>query len=158
MILEKDFFRKLFRKIDESKPFVVTMLPWNAGNDILDKLILTIFRPVAYLVSRFDPLVTGEFILTTKTAHNKIKGFTEGVFFGEDMDYGKRLIKSDAKYQIFFRPTIYHSVRRARELGRIGLLWHWMKGYIYTRRYGLIRDTKSFHYPFGHYIRDKDNK
>jgi glycosyltransferase involved in cell wall biosynthesis len=96
------------------------------------------------------PVTNGDFLLTSKSNHNKIKGFKEGAVLGEDTDYGIRSIRSGAKYYFFFKKLVYGSDRRIRKAGRIRVGLIWARAFLHVITKGPIYD-KSSSYSFEHY-------
>lgn len=104
---------------------------------------------VLAIVNKFEPTMTGAFILTTKDNHEKVGGFREGAIIGEDLDYAMRSVRDGAKRHMHTDLYVLSSSRRADEMGRLKFTLAWARAYLYVRRHGPI--YKDFEYPYGHY-------
>ncbi|PKM89270.1 hypothetical protein CVU83_00400 [Candidatus Falkowbacteria bacterium HGW-Falkowbacteria-2] len=117
------------------------------------KRIYRIFEPVYRTISFFGqfffPASVGVGIMASKSAHDKINGFDETIFIGEDYDYIKRLA-GVGRYRMIASTFLYFSVRRLDKEGVIPVLWKWFIGGIYFIIRGPIR-KKIVKYEFGKY-------
>jgi hypothetical protein len=154
MVLPANYFNRLFSKVNTEIQFIVTTMIWSSSRNLVDFLILLLAYPLIIAYLWFDPITPGGLTLTSKEIHLKIGGFVEGLVLGEDTDYGRKAIKAGAHYKFFFTPFAFHSPRRAREMGRVGLLWFWLKATFYVKRHGLKDVHSKFSYPYGHYKGD----
>ncbi len=143
---------ELFAKVPTEGPFIACTTHTSHHIDLVDRLFLAIAY-VLMLASRLAgvPAVNGDFILTTRSQHNKIGGFVEGAILGEDIDYCLRSTRAGAKYHYFFKPMVLASDRRVRDMGRAKLLKLWLRGYMRVLKQGPIFPGQGFDYPFGHY-------
>ncbi len=151
MILSDNFIARLLYKTEPKEDFISMVLVWTASKRFLDNLFLAIAYPIIIIIYLLHPTVGAGFIFTTKRNHIKINGFDEKAILGEDTDYGNRSLLSGAKPHFFFSLKVFHSPRRAREKGVVGLLIFWLRTYLYIKKHGLVYDTKKFNYPYGHY-------
>ncbi len=149
--LKPDFLDALSKKVSADELIIASTFQWMYGNNVIDTVVLCLAYVVIFSMMLFNPLTPGALILVSKSIHQKIHGFTEGVILGEDIDYGKRAHKAGATYHFFFGPIAYQSLRRVRKKGRWALLWLWFQGTVYTIRHGAITDKSKFQYEFGHY-------
>lgn len=104
-----------------------------------------------FLVQRRQPVISGICIITTKSVHERIKGFDEMITHAEDIDYGLRAVKSGAKHRIFMGVKVRTSARRLDSDGRLktGLTWlRWHRNAKKDRR--LLYKTEQ-HYKFGRF-------
>ncbi len=156
MILSDNFIINLLQKSSNKEEFISMVIIWTASKRLVDNFLLTLAYPFIILVYFLHPTVGAGFIFTTKQNHSKIDGFNEKAILGEDTDYGNRSILAGAKPHLFFSLHVFHSPRRTREKGVIGLLIFWLRAYVYMQKNGLVYDTKKFSYPYGHYKGDAE--
>lgn len=151
MLLPKALLNALSKKVKDANSIAtVALLP--TGKNILDYVVILMMYPAFLFVMYFQEISTpGGFTLTTKEIHQKINGFPEGLIMGEDIEYGRRAIAAGATFHMFLSLHAFHSPRRARELGRFGLLWYWWKSHKYVQEYGPLKEGGSIKYPYGHY-------
>jgi len=107
------------------------------------------YASVCFLGQYFFPASVGVGIIVKKQDHQKIKGFDESIFIGEDYDYIKRLSKI-GRYRMIRSTKLYFSVRRLEKEGVLKVLWKWFKGSIHFIIKGPIR-KKIVDYKFGEY-------
>lgn len=112
--------------------------------------IVYLFFLLSYIAG--FPVTNGDFILTSKLNHNKIKGFRKGAVLGEDTDYGIRSVKNGTKYYFFFQKLVYGSDRRVRKVGRIRLGLIWAKAFLHVvRHHEPVYPSSKNNYPFENY-------
>ncbi|MFA7628957.1 MAG: teichoic acid biosynthesis protein, partial [Candidatus Dojkabacteria bacterium] len=95
------------------------------------------------------PASVGVGIIVKKLEHEKIGGFDESIYIGEDYDYVRRISKK-GKYRMIKGTKLFFSVRRLDKEGVAIVLWKWLKGGIYFIIKGPIR-KKIVKYDFGDY-------
>jgi len=129
IFLPPDFLNDFFKKIPSDKPILAFVLHIPSKFNILDYL-WTFAAFSFYSVYRFfNPFCSGTFLFVSRDIFLKINGFKEGLRMAEDVDLSTRAIKAGAKFRFFYRPFVYASTRRLREIGRIKTLYYWGKGY-----------------------------
>jgi GT2 family glycosyltransferase len=128
----------------------------NEHMGVADRAFMTIMHLMIYMswIAGVPPSV-GDFILTTRENHLRVKGFVEGAIMGEDIDYGLRSVKAGAKKRFYFSPRVVASGRRLQKIGRVHLYLLWSKAFLHVRRHGPIFAEEGFVYPFGEYGRRK---
>jgi glycosyltransferase involved in cell wall biosynthesis len=70
------------------------------------------------ITQKILPHVYGNYIFSKKTNHEKLGGFDESLYLGEDHDYVARAVKHGAKYAILNSEKGVVSLRRYRSKGR----------------------------------------
>lgn len=113
------------------------------------RLFEKVYHLICFFGQYFFPASVGVGIIVKRLAHNKIKGFDESIFIGEDYDYIKRLSKI-GHYRMINSVKLFFSVRRLEKEGTLIVLWKWFKGGIYFILKGPIR-KKIVDYKFGEY-------
>lgn len=107
------------------------------------------YHLACFLGQYFFPASVGVGIMVRSEDHQKVKGFDESIFIGEDYDYIKRLSKI-GRYRMIRSSKLYFSVRRLEKEGVLRVLWKWFRGSIYFIIKGPIR-KKIVDYKFGEY-------
>ncbi len=151
MILSKNLLNKLAKKIKD-KNTVATVSLWPTGKNLLDFLVIFSMYPAFLFVVYFlHASLPGGFTFISQDIHKKIRGFREDVLMGEDVDYGRRALKAGGVFHLFLSLSALHSPRRARDLGRFGLLLYWWNAHRYAEKFGLVKINGKMKYPYGHY-------
>ncbi len=96
------------------------------------------------------PISVGAAILVKRDFHERIKGFDESVFVGEDHLYSRNIQKSGGRYGLIKSKKILYSVRRFEKEGpwRLGVKWHYLS--LHYLFHGGIK-KKIADYEFGKY-------
>jgi glycosyltransferase involved in cell wall biosynthesis len=148
--LPKDFLNNLQVKLPDDNDVVVLVLHRPPTPNVLDYIWLVTLFSFIWLVQWWRPICSGSFLLTTKRNHLAIHGFNEKVIMAEDVLYCHESVQRGATYKLFFTPSVVGDPRRLREVGRVRLLWLWLKGYLYTTFKGpMYESNKLFDYEFG---------
>lgn len=151
IVLPKNLFSRFLRQIKPEEQRVDTVTLRVFDGTLLENFFFTFAYSIMTILSFLTPAVYGSFLFTTKKLHNEIHGFKEGVLMGEDLDYGKRLVESGARYHMHHTLFIYHSARRVKGVGVMKLLLTYARTYIYYLRHGVIYKNSGFSYPYGKY-------
>ena len=149
IILPKGFLNGIAKRTNPSEDFITFVLHLPIIPNFFDYLFVITMYSFVFIMQFFEPAVSGSFIFTTRKIHDKIYGFSVGAILGEDSDYGKRAIAAGARYHLYFRNYVYGSPRRARKMGRLNLIWFWIRSHMYIRKHGPVRDPDLFPYAFG---------
>jgi cellulose synthase/poly-beta-1,6-N-acetylglucosamine synthase-like glycosyltransferase len=112
---------------------------------ILTKILNGIFK----ISQNIHPSNIGIAIIVKKEIHDKIKGFDEGVYIGEDYDYSKKIFKK-GKFRMLNSTYIKYSPRRLEKEGFYTVIFKWIKASLYFIFIGPIR-KKIIKYDFGKY-------
>jgi glycosyltransferase involved in cell wall biosynthesis len=150
VILANGCLNKLASKVRHQEQFIAAVLHVSQNMNIADYVVLGVIY-FLFFISWLagTPVTNGDFILTTKTQHDRINGFKEGAILGEDTDYGLRSVKAGAKYHFYFSAHIIASDRRISQMGRWKLLKIWSKAFLRARKTGPT--YMGVEYQFGHY-------
>lgn len=125
-------------------------LPEGEGN-ILDYLTCILYNLYQDMTKRVKPEIYGWMILVKKEMHKKVRGFNEGLFFGEDSDYCKRIVEEKGRFQIFKKPILYYSVRRVVKEGRFNFYKKMVLYFWYSRLYGRNEAQEKIGYEVGQF-------
>lgn len=151
-VLPENILNNISEKSGNISNFVHTVIlhPYhNGGISVFNHVLI---KYIQVIINKFEPILPGSFILTTKANHFKINGFTESTIAGEDVDYGRKSVKSGAEYRLFSDLFIYVSARRAEKSGTISVLLTWLKIYIYVKLFGLSGAQRNFKYLYGNHL------
>jgi len=110
---------------------------------ILSKVLNSIFKTSQMIL----PSNIGIAIIVQKQVHNKINGFDESIFIGEDYDYSKKVFKK-GKFRMMKSSYIEYSPRRLEKEGFFTVILKWLKAAFYFLFIGPIR-KKIVKYDFG---------
>lgn len=147
-VLPPRFLTLLAHRLSNSTDVVALPLILPHKGSILDYC----FAFLAYLffmsVRFTGPIVTGMCLISSRTLHQKIGGFTDKAVYGEDIEYGLRARKQGAKYHLYLGCLLYSSPRRREKTSRreIGIMW--LRMYFETLHSGPITDKKSYDYDY----------
>jgi hypothetical protein len=154
VVLPAGVIEAVVRRVDEGRPFVVSVNHTAGTLGILDRLFLVAgFTFVALARIIGAPPVIGDFLMTSRAQHQAIGGFVEGALLGEDTDYGLRSVKAGARYYFFGSLWVVGSDRRVRIMGRTKVLIVWTRGFWHVMRKGPVFPGEGYEYPFGHFGR-----
>ncbi|MFP4514911.1 MAG: glycosyltransferase [Parcubacteria group bacterium] len=112
---------------------------------VLSKVLNTIFK----VSQKILPSNIGIAIIVQKQIHNKINGFDETIYIGEDYDYSKKVFKK-GKFRMLKSSYIKYSPRRLEKEGFWTVIFKWLKAALYFLFVGPIR-KKIVKYDFGKY-------
>ncbi len=151
IILPKNFLIRFLKKVNMQEQFIRSATIWVAERDIRSYLVFVVMYPLTLLIIVLSKITPGFLLLTTKENHIKINGFREDLKIAEDIDYGWRLIEAGAKYHVHYYPFVLFSTRRLRKIGRLNFFYHYFRGYIMLKKYGIevVEKEKARDYPFG---------
>jgi len=104
-----------------------------------DRLIYSIGNLYIQLQQYLKPVAMGFCIFTTKTVHQAIGGFDEGLKLGEDYDYVHRAAELAVSFKVLTRERAYVSIRRLKKEGR---LTYYQKA-VMAELLSLVKDRKG---------------
>lgn len=103
-----------------------------------------------YLLHFFHPVALGAAILVKRTWFDKVGGFDEKQFVGEDHVFAKSILDAGGKYGLINIPGIYFSLRRFKKEGFWTIFYKWHYFAYYYMRHGKFSE-KIVPYEFGTY-------
>jgi glycosyltransferase involved in cell wall biosynthesis len=144
VVLPDGFLKQSIQEITKRKLEIATCRVRPISHHYFDKFVFTIADIMIGLLQKVKPAAHGFCIFSTRSLHDRIKGFDETITFGEDADYVSRA----AKYGKFavISPRVEVSVRRFEKEGRLRLTLKYI--YLNLRRLlgKEIREPVSYHY------------
>lgn len=133
--------------------FIAMPLIYPYDGKPIDFVLGTISYVYFFMVQRFNPVVSGMCIFTTKSVHNKIGGFDEQLKYAEDIDYGLRAVKSGASHYVFLGIRVRTSARRLDRKGRIKTGLTWLRWHRKIRKGKDSIHSSSDDYEFGKFTK-----
>jgi glycosyltransferase involved in cell wall biosynthesis len=105
---------------------------------------------VTFIISGVHPVSIGGAILAKRDLHQRIHGFNESLYVGEDHCYSRDIKKARGKYGLIRSKKILFSVRRFEKEGpwHLCLKWHYMA--LYYIFHGDIK-RRIVQYEYGNY-------
>ncbi len=116
--LPEDFLEKAIREFEKRNLGVATFPLYVAGNFFVDKIAYFLYNLWVKLTQRFFPLACN-IILTKREVFEKVGGFDEKVFVGEDHDFAQRAGKISKFGFIEKAGKVITSARRLEKEGRL---------------------------------------
>ena len=95
-------------------------------------------------------------IMVKKDIHEKIKGFNESMYFGEDVDYILRASKH-GKFRVL-KTKLYISARRFEVEGRLNLALKYIKSTFYDFIGKSTNDKIGYNFDIYKNLKNKDGK
>lgn len=117
------------------------------SNKFFYKFYYGLYNGLAFLAQRIKPLAVGAGIVIKKSLHDKIGGFDETIFIGEDQVYCEKAARLE-KFRLIKKTKIFFSIRRFEEEGRWKLFFKLLYSTIYVLILGPIK-KRIVKYDFG---------
>lgn len=118
------------------------------SKNLFDILIIDVVaNSWIWLMQFLSPDAIGACILVKKEVHERVKGFDESVYFGEDMAYVKGAVKRGYKFGVL-KTKIGLSMRRFEKGGRLLTTLKYL--FLQAKRF-FVKITNSTEYPFEGY-------
>jgi len=146
IVLSRSFLKYSVQRFMKRKLGIAGFLIKPRGGKRVDKFMHKAF-------SKWMDITKGEFhyavmaIMSRKEIHNSIKGFDEGIKYGEDMSY-VRSASEISKYG-YIKSPFFTSLRRYEKDGRFTYVKN-VLGVCHIYMFGPIR-SNIFNYKFNHY-------
>lgn len=118
-----------------------------------DKLLYLLASAYIATLQYLEPVSMGWCIFSTKTVHEEIGGFDEGMKFGEDYEYVQRAAKKNYKLKVLRSAKVYTSVRRLDDEGRLTYYKKAVLSEVYRFLNGKV-ENDMFDYEFGKFRED----
>ncbi len=155
VVISADFLEKIHYYINSKNLDVLTV--WNRSKEqsFSGKAILFLLNVSTTLAQRFLPVANGPCMILKKNLFEKIGGFDESIFFGEDFDLMKRANKFGIRFGVFRKPLLYVSTRRFEKEGLFISLYKSIYAIIYQLVVGPIRRPIFTYEMGGQYFKNK---
>ena len=146
--VERDFIEKVEVHIKTNNLDALTV--WNRPKtkNVKGVMTLALLNMSMTLFQKIKPAANGPCILIKKELFERLKGFDDTIFFGEDFDLIQRANKLGARFAVFPNPILYVSTRRFEKEGLFSSLFKSFKALFYQLIKGPIR-TPIFEYEMG---------
>jgi len=143
-----DFLHGIADRIGSNQLDALTV--WNRPLDahLGGYIILALLNASMSIVQYFKPAANGPCIIMRRDMYDKLKGFDDTIFFGEDYDIIKRGHKTGMRFAVFPEPRLQVSTRRIEKEGLCLTLRKSLTALIYQETKGPIRH-KIFEYEMG---------
>lgn len=152
-----NFLTEIKKKIDKYQVCALTVWNRSKKKNLTGKIILALLNLNMTLFQKIKPGASGTCIIIKKTVFEKIKGFNESIFFGEDFDLIQKTHKKGAKFAVFPTPYFFVSIRRFEKEGLILSLYKSIKAIIHQLFLGPVV-KEIFEYEMGgqYYKKNRD--
>lgn len=92
-----------------------------------------------FILQYIHPIAIGAAILSRKSFHNRVNGFKESLFIGDDHEYAKSIQKAGGTYSLIKSKKILFHVRRFEKEGPFTLYCKWVYMAFYYMLKGPIK-------------------
>jgi glycosyltransferase involved in cell wall biosynthesis len=147
--VEKHYLKQMQKHILVDKPDMATS--WNrpAGDSRRGAFMMALMNAAMTLVQGIKPGASGTCILMKKTLFEKIGGFDETIFFGEDTELTFRAAKkAHGIFRVYPTPKLYVSTRRFDKEGLLVSYYKSLYALFHLLFLGPVR-KKIFEYEMG---------
>ncbi len=117
------------------------------SNRFFYKFYYCFYNGFSFLAQYLRPVAVGAAIIVKKELHDRVEGFDESIFIGEDQLYCEKIAKI-GKFRIIKKAKIFFSIRRFEEEGSWNLFFKLIYAVFYVLIFGPIR-RKIIKYEFG---------
>lgn len=156
--IEKHYLKIMQKHIQLDRPDMATS--WNrpSGDSKRGGLVMGMMNIAMSLVQGFKPGASGTCILMKRSLFEKIGGFDETIFFGEDTELTFRASqKEKAKLRVYPDPKLFVSTRRFDKEGLVVSLYKSFYALFHLLFLGPVR-KEIFHYEMGGQYYNKQSK
>lgn len=147
LFINKNFLKKTIKNFSKRKLGIAGFYLKFKSNKFFYLFYYCFYNGVSFLAQYIKPLAVGAAIIVRKDLHDKIGGFDESIFIGEDQVYCERISKM-SKFRIIGRVKIFFSIRRFEKEGRWNLFFKLIYSTAYVLFFGPIK-KKIVKYDFG---------
>ena len=148
VFIEEHFLKAVMRHIQIDHPSMMAM--WNRPSppSLRGRIIFGIMNRLVQLVQNIHPAANGPGIIIKRELFERIGGFDQTIFFGEDYDLIKRAHAQGGNMKIYKTPLFFVSTRRFEQEGLIVSLYKSITALIYQMIFGPVR-KQIFKYEMG---------
>jgi len=153
--VEKHFLKAMFKHIQVDRPSMATA--WNRPSPASwrGRIIFGMMNRIVQLIQYSQPAANGPCILMRKSLFEKLGGFDQTIFFGEDYDIVKRAFKIGGIMRVYRNPLLFVSTRRFDKEGIIVSLYKTITALLYQIFIGPVRKPIFKYEMGGQYYEDK---
>ena len=146
---DKNFLEKIISDFENKNLGSASFYLDFKSNKFFYKFYYCFYNFFAFLAQYINPVAVGAGIAIKKDIHEKIGGFDESLFIGEDQYYCNQAAKF-FKFRLIKKTKIFFSIRRFEKEGRWKLFFKILYGVFYVLFVGPIK-KKIVKYDFGKY-------
>ena len=148
VFIEEHFLKSVKRHIQVDHPGMMAM--WNRPSPASwrGRFIFGVMNRVVQLVARVHPAANGPGIIMKKELFERIGGFDQTIFFGEDYDIVKRAHEKGGVMKVYKNPLFFVSTRRFEKEGVFVSIYKSLSAMLYQFIFGPIRKP-IFKYEMG---------
>ena len=151
VVLPENFLSEFLDKFRSEKLDYSTCMVKSSSGILIHRLFFMIKNYSNLFACLFYPHVSGQCILIRKSLYNKIKGFDDSLYLGEEHDLAKRAAKH-GKWKFFIDMFVYCSPRRVEKEGFLKIISKGLLSELYRLFIGPItHDNKIYEYRKGHF-------
>lgn len=146
---KENFLEKIIEEFNIEKSGIGTVQSYPQDRNFGDTILSFLYNMYQNLTKSYEPEIYGWMILVKNNIHQEIAGFDEKIFFSEDSDYVKKIVKKGYKFQILKNTKIYFSSRRVKKEGRLEYHLKMIKYFIFLKLYDKYRAQEKITYSGG---------
>lgn len=148
VFIEEHFLKAIMRHIKVDHPSMMTV--WNrpAPPSWRGRLIFGMMNRIVNLVQYIHPAANGPCIIMNRKLFERVEGFDQSIFFGEDYDIVKRAHKKGGEMRVYRNPLLFVSTRRFEKEGVVVSLYKSITALLYQLVIGPVRKP-IFKYEMG---------
>ncbi|MCK9438992.1 MAG: glycosyltransferase [Patescibacteria group bacterium] len=146
---DQNFFQKIISDFEKRRLGVAGFYMDFESKKFFYKFYYCFYNFFTFLAQYIRPIGLGAAIIVKKEIHDKIGGFREDLFIGEDQYYCDQAART-SKFRLIKKTKIFFSIRRFEKDGRWKLFFKILYGTLYVLLFGPIK-KKIMQYDFGKY-------
>jgi glycosyltransferase involved in cell wall biosynthesis len=146
--IEEHFLKAMFKHIQVDQPSMATA--WNRPSppSWRGRIIFGLMNRIIQMLQNTHPAANGPCIFIRKTLFERIGGFDQTIFFGEDYDLIKRAFRRGGIMRVYRNPLLFVSTRRFDKEGLVISLYKAITALLYQFIIGPVRKP-IFKYEMG---------
>lgn len=149
VLLPKNFLNNACQEFVLNKLSIASFYLRFGSTKFSYRIYSAFYSLICYIAQYFRPASIGAAIMIKKELHNKIGGFREDLYVGEDYDYGLRASR-EGKFRMIKKTFFYFSNRRWEKEGQIKTIKKLTKLLLHYILRGPIK-KEIVEYEFGKY-------
>jgi len=139
VVLSHHFLKHTARHILIDRPDMMTVWNMPIEKNSAALFIFFLMNCAMSFFARIKPGMNGPCMIIRKDIFEKVKGFDDTIFFGEDFEITQRAAKQGAQLNVYRNPKIFISARRIEVEGALPFILKSLKALIYQLFIGPVR-------------------